>query len=170
MKQRSLHRSGSWTARIVAVAALCVAAQAMADDAAPSASHPQPNASRATPNSTRTDAATVTTSTTSSAPAVNAPPAPKVICFQNSIRCFPAKASNSATLDLRAPAITRVFSEAELQQKLDDPTEDIHEAPTVQVEGERQVTPVSVGLMAIPWAIVHPTQAWRILMPVPEAK
>jgi hypothetical protein len=63
-----------------------------------------------------------------------------------------------------------VFSEAELQQPLEDPYEQIHEQPTVQVEGERQVTPVSVGLMAIPWAIVHPTQAWRIFMPVPEAK
>jgi hypothetical protein len=93
-----------------------------------------------------------------------------VICFQSSIRCFPAKATNSATLDLRAPALTRVFSEAELQQKLDDPDEQIHEPATVQVQGERQLTPVSVGLMAIPWAIVHPTQAWRIFMPVPEAK
>ena len=98
------------------------------------------------------------------------PPAPKVMCFQNSIRCFPAKATNSATLDLRAPPITQVFSEAELQQKLEDPNEEIHEAPTVQVEGERQITPVSVGLMAIPWAIVHPSQAWRIFMPVQDAK
>jgi hypothetical protein len=93
-----------------------------------------------------------------------------VICFQNSIRCFPAKTANSATLDLRAPPSTQIFSEAELQQKLEDPNEEIHEAPTVQVEGERQVTPVSVGLMAIPWAIVHPSQAWRIFMPMQDAK
>jgi hypothetical protein len=128
----------------------------MADDApTPAASSPRPNVARAT-------------STSPSTPGANIP-APKVICFQNSIRCFTANAPKSAALDLRAPAITRVFSEAELQQKLDEPDE-IHEPATVQVQGERQMAPVSVGLMAIPWAIVHPTQAWRILMPLPEAK
>jgi len=148
MMHLSPQRSKSWTARIIAGVALCVAGTVMADDAAPVSS------ARATPTSTAT------------APTSASAPAPKVICFQSSIRCFTAK---SAPLDLRAPAITRVFSEAELQQKLEEPQE-IHETETVQVQGERQLTPVSVGLMAIPWAVIHPTQAWRIFMPVPDAK
>jgi hypothetical protein len=94
------------------------------------------------------------------------------------LRCFTptraapseASAARAKPLDLRAPEITRVFSEAELSQKLEDPEETYDMQETVQVQGERQITPVSVGLMAIPWAIVHPTQAWRILMPVPDAK
>ncbi|HVY80215.1 MAG TPA: hypothetical protein VG994_04470 [Steroidobacteraceae bacterium] len=152
----SPQRSRSWTAGITAALGLCMVATALADDAAPqAATAAQAAAARPAPSAT-------------TPPAANAP-APKVICFQSSIRCFTANPSQSAALDLRAPPITRVFSEAELQQKLEEPDE-IHEAPTVQVEGERPTTPVSVGILAIPWAIVHPTQAWRIFAPVPEAK
>lgn len=132
-------------------------------------------------------AATVAASSATAMPTANpsasasqsaTPGAPSVICFQNSLRCFtPTRAAPSAgsaprtnALDLRAPEITRVFSQAELSQKLQEPEETSDIQETVQVQGERQITPVSVGLMAIPWAIVHPTQAWRILMPVPEAK
>ena len=158
MMHMSLHRSKSWTARIAATLALCVTITAMADDAAPASSSRQATAPRATPTS-----ASPSTSTSTSTPST---PGPKVVCFQNSLRCFTVK---SAPLDLRAPVITHVFSEAELQQKLDEPPE-IHEGDTVQVQGERQITPVSVGLMAIPWAVIHPTQAWRIFMPVQDAK
>jgi hypothetical protein len=103
----------------------------------------------------------------------------KVVCFQSSIRCFSSKVTPSplksstpqvAALDLRAPEISRVFTPAQLSEKLQDPDEQYAVTETVQVEGERQLAPVSVGLMAIPWAIIHPTQAWRILMPVQDAK
>jgi hypothetical protein len=113
------------------------------------------------------------------APVTSSPALPasafKVICLQNT-RCFSAKAppataaASAATLDLRAPALTRVFTPAELAEKLQEPEDPYEYTETVQVEGERQLAPVSVGLMAIPWAILHPTQAWRILMPVPSAK
>jgi hypothetical protein len=73
-------------------------------------------------------------------------------------------------LDLRAPDIRRVFPAAELAVPLQDPDEAIAVQETVQVEGQRQQTPVSVGIMALPWAVLHPTQAWRIFMPLPEAK
>jgi len=126
---------------IVAVLGLSAAVPALADDAASATSN------------------TSTSNTSASAP--------KVICLQNSIRCFTAR--NPTKLDLRAPALTRVFSQAELEQKLPE-TAEVHETEIVQVQGERQITPVSVGLMAIPWAIIHPTQAWRILMPLQEAK
>src|SRR5262245_16069353 len=117
---------------IVALLGMCAAMSALADDAAPAA--------------------------TAAASTVSATTAPKVICLQNSIRCFTAR---NPTLDLKAPPLTRVFSQAELEQKLQEP-EEVHETETVQVQGERQITPVSVGLMAIPWAVIHPTQAWRI--------
>lgn len=83
-----------------------------------------------------------------------------------------ASTSQAAALDLRAPELSQVFTPAQLSEKLQDPDELEQYDPTetVQVEGERQLAPVSVGLMAIPWAIIHPTQAWRILMPVQDAK
>jgi hypothetical protein len=92
----------------------------------------------------------------------------KVICV-NAVQCFSVK-STDAPLDLRAPDIRRVFSEAQLQHTLPDPEDAVYEQETVQVEGERQLAPVSIGIMAIPWAILHPTQAWRIFMPLPSAK
>jgi hypothetical protein len=192
----SPHQSKQWTARIVAGFALCVTLTAMADDvtsAAPLAgAQPRAKTSASAPSSLRGRAAaaspsnaaggapaTATSVATSSAatPLVNQA-APAVICFQTSLRCFtPTRAAPGApsapranNLDLRAPELTRVFSQAELSQKLDEPEQTYDVQETVQVQGERQITPVSVGLMAIPWAIVHPTQAWRILMPVPEAK
>jgi hypothetical protein len=80
--------------------------------------------------------------------------------------------NSSSQLDLRAPDIRRVFTEAQLQQSLHspDPDEVTYEIQETRVEGERPLTPVSIGIMAIPWAIVHPTQAWRILMPMTDAK
>jgi hypothetical protein len=53
---------------------------------------------------------------------------------------------------------------------LQDPDESEAIQEEVQVETQRQATPVSVGLMALPWAVIHPTQAWRIFMPLPSAK
>lgn len=117
--------------------------------------------------------------TPASAPAAAAAPARKVICLQNS-SCFSAKApvrgtktstpTAATSLDLQAPQISRVFSEAELSQKIEEPDEREVIQETVQVATKRQLSPVSVGLLAIPWAIIHPTQAWRIFMPLPEAK
>lgn len=96
-----------------------------------------------------------------------------MICFKTSIRCFSAAAARpgkkAAALDLGAPEITRIFSQEELQQKLpEEPEREVQD--TVQVEGERQGPNVPGGIMSLPWAVIHPTQAWRILMPVPTAK
>ena len=88
----------------------------------------------------------------------------------------PTAAATSGTqrkpLDLRTPDITKLFSQQELQRVLArtiDP--DIEE---VEVEGARGRSPpppdtptVWPGLLAPFWAITHPTQAWRILAPLP---
>ena len=197
----SLHRSQPWTARIVAGLVLCAPLAALADEAAssgqrasvlaPSAASAGSSASRRTNAAARSTAANraarsvapATATVADAAPASTTPanantPAPSVICFQTSLRCFtPTRAAPSTAsaprannLDLRAPELTRVFSEAELAQKLEDPAEADDVQETVQVQGERQLPQVSAGLMAIPWAVIHPTQAWRILMPVPDAK
>jgi hypothetical protein len=154
-------RTGSraWTARVIAgVGLFSIVTAALAEDVP---------ASRA-----RAAAAVATSAAPAATPTTSAPL--KVICV-NAVQCFsvkaPAAASNApAPLDLRAPDIHAVFSAAELQQTLEDPDEQLYVQETVQVEGQRQLAPVSIGIMAIPWAILHPTQAWRIFMPVTDAK
>jgi hypothetical protein len=111
--------------------------------------------------------ATRTTSATSS-----------VICFQSSVRCFAAVrapgTSQSTAMDLHPPDVRKVFPLAELQKRLPDADDEreAQEAATVQVSTERVGPPpeVPIGILAPFWAIRHPTQAWRIFLPVPEAK
>jgi hypothetical protein len=124
----------------------------------------------------RTKAAAAVATSATPGPAASSPAATsaplKVICV-NTVQCFSVKApaaSPNAPLDLRAPDIHQVFSAADLQRPLDDPEEQLYVQETVQVEGQRQLAPVSIGIMAVPWAILHPTQAWRIFMPMTDAK
>lgn len=81
----------------------------------------------------------------------------------------PAKSSDFKALDLRAPALNRVFTRNELSSymaKPDDVAEDV--VTTVDVEGDmRDRIVVPNGLWAIPWAIRRPTQAWRLFVPQP---
>jgi hypothetical protein len=169
MMTRSYHRWIVWSARGIAGAVLFIACATWASAADEAV---RPTASTAgKPASVARSAATPTVSSTSS---TGAPPV-KVICLQNSIRCFSVTSAAPGSparpaLDLRAPDIRRIFTPAELQQTLQEPDEELAAQETVQVQGQRQLAPVSVGIMAIPWAIIHPTQAWRILMPLPDAK
>lgn len=176
MMSMSYPRSSAWTASVVAVVGLFGAADlAFADPANRAPAEAQSTAATTRSSAAQSavarpdanSAATPTTAMASSSPL-------KVICLQNT-RCFSVKpvastAANRPAMDLRAPALTRVFTQAQLSEKLEEPEEEYDATETVQVEGAREMTPVSVGLMAIPWAIIHPTQAWRILMPVPDAK
>lgn len=77
-------------------------------------------------------------------------------------------------MDLHPPDVRKVFPLAELQKRLPDADDErvAQEDATVQVSTERVGPPPSVpiGILAPFWAIRHPTQAWRIFMPVPEAK
>ena len=150
-----------------------------ADSAATAAA----SGSRANAEATQSTAAAHQSSATDASqstapPSADAPARPKGICFAVSIQCIPIKvpastpdaAVRTAPLDLRAPDIARVFPRTELQLKLPDPDEEREPEETVQVEGQRELSPVSVGLMAFPWAIMHPTQAWRIFMPLPSSQ
>ncbi len=73
-----------------------------------------------------------------------------------------------APLDLRAPNIARVIPKAELESVLPEPDEPHESSPGVEIKGKRPVAPSSVGLMALPWALRHPSQAWRIFLPIPS--
>jgi hypothetical protein len=193
MMSRSCHGWKQWAARAVAGLGLSVALASPAWSDAPAPAAPMPAApmpaapmpaaphagaqgsirsaadskqgGRAGGSIGKASGATATTTIT-------------VICFHSSIQCFSARKTRqpdgaparAAALDLRAPDIARIFPQAELEQTLRDPDE-IHEVQqTVQVHGQRELAPVSVGLLAIPWAVMHPTQAWRIFTPLPEAK
>jgi hypothetical protein len=90
-----------------------------------------------------------------------------------SLQCFavkpkaddaPAK-TQAASLDLKAPDIRRLVPEVGLREPLQEPEE--MEVQQVQVEGSRPEVYVPGGIASLPWAVMHPTQAWRILLPVP---
>jgi hypothetical protein len=89
-------------------------------------------------------------------------------------RSIQAAATQSAAkpLDLRAPDITRLFSQQELQRVLAKTLDaDIEEVEVEGARGRRAPPPdtptVWPGILAPFWAITHPTQAWRILAPLP---
>ena len=84
----------------------------------------------------------------------------------------PAAAMAPKRLDLRAPDITKLFSEAQLKEVLSKALDPRIEE--VEVEGRRsnEALPPSSpnvwgGIAAPFWALAHPTQAWRILAPMP---
>jgi hypothetical protein len=87
----------------------------------------------------------------------------------------PAKAAQSSAaasgkpLDLKAPAISRVFTPGELAALMarpDEPDQDVE--TTVAVEGDmHDRINVPSGIMSLPWALRHPAQAWRIFVPAP---
>ena len=75
-------------------------------------------------------------------------------------------------LDLRAPDITKLFSEAQLKEVLSKALDPRIEE--VEVEGKRSGEPLPPSsptvwpAIAAPfWALMHPTQSWRILAPLP---
>jgi hypothetical protein len=73
-------------------------------------------------------------------------------------------------LDLRTPNITHLFTSEQLNKVLAASfREDIEE---VEVEGERDRTPANTpnvwpGIAAPFWALLNPTQSWRIFAPLP---
>jgi hypothetical protein len=71
-------------------------------------------------------------------------------------------------LDLRAPALTQVFTPATLQLMLVEQQEN-EDVADVRVQSGRAAPDVPRGLFrAIPWAVMHPTQSWRLVTPVTE--
>jgi hypothetical protein len=77
-------------------------------------------------------------------------------------------AQPSKRLDLRAPDVTHLFTDEQINKVLAASVrENIEE---VEVEGERNIpdTPrVWPGIFAPFWAMANPAQAWRIIAPLP---
>jgi hypothetical protein len=81
---------------------------------------------------------------------------------------IPGERLGPPPLDLRAPALTQVFTPATLQLMLVE-QQDNEDVADVRVQSERAAPDVPRGLFrAIPWAIMHPTQSWRVITPVTE--
>lgn len=73
-------------------------------------------------------------------------------------------------LDLRPPDVTTLLTPQQIHQLLAKTLADDIEG--VEVEGTRDLPPPSTprvwgGIAAPFWALLHPTQAWRILAPLP---
>ena len=100
----------------------------------------------------------------------------KLFCLNMSLRCFAMKAPpasggtpKAAPLDLHAPDIHRIIPEVQLREPVDEPQEvaEQQEQNQVQVQGSRPEIDLPIGIASLPWAVMHPTQAWRIFLPVP---
>jgi hypothetical protein len=86
----------------------------------------------------------------------------------------PNKSSAAAahgTLDLHAPPLTHIMPSSQLRYIMANDDADADSPAEVSVKGTKAVVvPGAPGnqLQAIPWAIFHPTQAWRIFMPLEQ--
>jgi hypothetical protein len=67
-----------------------------------------------------------------------------------------------AMLDLRAPPLSHVLSRTEIASLTAD-RDDVTESVTV--DAQRSPVPCCGTFIALPWAILHPTQAWQIVTP-----
>lgn len=81
----------------------------------------------------------------------------------------PVSALQRVRLDLRTPKITELFSQETINRALRGTESTVIEE--VEVEGRRDSIPASTptippGIAAPFWALFHPTQAWRILLPL----
>ena len=76
--------------------------------------------------------------------------------------------ANGKKLNLTAPDVSTVVPEQELKEPLPNTEQvtEVQESQTVSVKTNEGVPPdVPGGLGAIWWAVVHPSQAWRIVTP-----
>ncbi len=102
------------------------------------------------------------------------------VCFKLTGHCVdtskarkPGTATQTAKtqgkkLNLTAPDVSTVVPEQELKEPLQNPEQiqEAQESQTVSVKATEGVPPeVPGGLGAIWWAVVHPSQAWRIVTP-----
>jgi hypothetical protein len=150
----------------VALVLVAGSVAALAADDTPRATAAPVAATAAAAPATATSAAKAST-TSSSDPSLH-----RLVCLNMSLQCFAMKAkpedasanARTASLDLKAPDIRRVVPEIQLHAP--DEAVEIDEQQ-VQVEGTRPEVYVPGGLASLPWAVMHPTQAWRIFLPVP---
>jgi len=92
------------------------------------------------------------------------------------LACTAAHAADEAAapppkpLDLRAPDVTKLYTQRQLDRLIAKMEADFIER--IEVEGARipapEFTPrVWPGIAAPLWALFNPTQAWRIIAPIP---
>jgi hypothetical protein len=80
-----------------------------------------------------------------------------------------ASTAQRSTMDLQAPPLSHIYSRQQLQYILAIENSDVDDAQEVSVKGEKYLMPVPKSqFQAIPWALMHPTQAWRVFTPVEE--
>jgi cytoskeletal protein RodZ len=156
-----------------------------------SAAHGQqaPTAPQQTPSSTPASSAPAPTSpapnSASSSPSSTTPTdggsKPDPVCFKLTGHCVDTSKTpkagaatktsaktNGKKLNLTAPDVSTVVPEQELKEPLQNPdqVQEVQESQTVSVKTNEGVPPdVPGGLGAIWWAVVHPSQAWRIVTP-----
>jgi hypothetical protein len=74
-------------------------------------------------------------------------------------------------LDLQAPPLSHIYSQKELRYILAYDPDDESDTE-VSVKGSKPAinVPVTPGnqLLALPWALLHPTQAWRVFTPIEQ--
>lgn len=80
--------------------------------------------------------------------------------------------ADRAALDLHAPPLNHVIPRRQLQIILATDDSGALAGTEISVKSVRYVAPVPGApgnqLVAIPWAILHPTQAWRIFTPIEQ--
>jgi hypothetical protein len=78
-----------------------------------------------------------------------------------------AAAPQRSTLDLQAPPLSHIYPREQLQYIMAIDSTEADDAQEVNVKGEKYLMPVPRSqFQAIPWALMHPTQAWRVFTPV----
>ncbi len=71
-------------------------------------------------------------------------------------------------LDLSPPPLNHVFTREQIQALTTDSDDD---TPTEDVMIRKPIyqAPVPEGqFVALPWALMHPLEAWKIIMPIPD--
>jgi hypothetical protein len=159
-------------------AALVAALPAARAQQAPAVS--QTPASAPAPSEATTTPAASSNSSSSSADS-SAANKQEPVCFKLTGHCVDASKASAKSgaakaktgahgkkLNLTAPDVSTVVPEQELKEPLPNSEQvtEVQESQTVSVKTDEGVPPdVPQGLGAIWWAVVHPSQAWRIVTP-----
>jgi hypothetical protein len=172
MKHHHGRTPGMVTALVAPLAIALMAGTAAAEDAATPAA-----AASVQATSVSSPATTVASAAAARPAAAGHGGVRKMFCLNMSMQCFAmnqtaaeSRATPTSSLDLRAPDIRTLIPEVRLREPLEDPYEAQLEQEQVQVQGTRPEVYVPGGLMSLPWAVMHPTQAWRIFLPASSAK
>jgi hypothetical protein len=80
-----------------------------------------------------------------------------------------ASPAQRSTMDLQAPPLSHIYPRQQLQYILAIDNSEVDDAQEVSVKGEKYLMPVPKSqFQAIPWALMHPTEAWRVFTPIEE--